>query len=427
MRRRAAARFGAAGGCDRSQPPRCAATCGSSATRRSETSGSASRAWAPLHSANFALDLLAYCASDLHGGAADVAASPLASALWPRSSLAAFASASSSTRPRYHELHELRLLPLASGGLAPLGSGDYVVAGAAQQALLPHLAPQFVSAACADHAKLGPSSATRLEWLRALKLRDLTLELLSRELRLNLAADPSLLHALWEHVRAKAAGGENGLGAAHLQEIVSAFGHMKLLPLRGGEVVLTHAVRHTFVLPQALLDATLPSSDPPPPPLPPPTALPPPADAEAAASSRRAVVAEPPPAAGGLSLGRRARVARRASAERRLCSPRRRRRRRRPRLLHPARRRQRRRRARARRRLRSAGHGEKGAHRGRRCRSAARAASCARLRRHTRAGARSRRALSGTGYQDEPPDLAEASPLMARSREARRASLARGV
>ena len=109
----------------------------------------ASRAWAPLHSANFALDLLAYCASDLHGGAADVAASPLASAL-SRSSLAAFASASSSTRPRYHELHELRLLPLASGGLAPLGSGDYVVAGAAQQALLPHLAPQFVSAARAQ-------------------------------------------------------------------------------------------------------------------------------------------------------------------------------------------------------------------------------------------------------------------------------------
>ena len=215
----------------------------------------ASRAWAPLHSANFALDLLAYCASDLHGGAADVAASPLASAL-SRSSLAAFASASSSTRPSLPRAARAATAAVGVGGLAPLGPGDYVVAGAAQQALLPHLAPQL-SPPHAPTTRSSPLFRDSTEWLRALKLRDLTLELLARaapQPRRRPVVTPRAMGA-----RPRKGGGrrERAGRCAPSGDRLCVWAH-EAAALRGGEVVLTHAVRHTFVLPQALLDATLP-------------------------------------------------------------------------------------------------------------------------------------------------------------------------
>ena len=85
----------------------------------------ASRAWAPLHSANFCLDLMAFCLRDL-------------------------------SERSYSELRELHLLPLASGALGRLGASDGIlVASAKQQALLPHLAPRFASAQCVAHPQVG--------------------------------------------------------------------------------------------------------------------------------------------------------------------------------------------------------------------------------------------------------------------------------
>ena len=107
----------------------------------------ATRAWAPLHSPSFCLELLSECARDLpsHGG-----------------------------RASHRELVGLHLLPLRSGGLAPVGGTPYLVAGSRPQALLPHLAPRFVHPLCIEHPA-GAPLFTDEAFLRAAGLQPLEL------------------------------------------------------------------------------------------------------------------------------------------------------------------------------------------------------------------------------------------------------------
>ena len=152
----------------------------------------ATRAWAPLHSPSFCLELLSECARDLppHGG-----------------------------RASHRELVGLHLLPLRSGGLAPVGGTAYLVAGSRPQALLPHLAPRFVHPLCIEHPACAPLF-TNAAFLRCAGLQPLELPLLARELQPPHRPPREWLHDFWASAapltppRADGAYGAGGAGTA---------------------------------------------------------------------------------------------------------------------------------------------------------------------------------------------------------------------
>ena len=137
----------------------------------------ASHAWAPLHSPSFALELLSECARDLPprgGGGGRV------------------------TKASHRDLLDLQLLPLRTGGLAPVGghATPYLVAGARAQTLLPHLAPRFVHPLCVETAA-GAPLFTDAAFVRAANLQLLDLPLLARELRPPPHPPREWLHDFW--------------------------------------------------------------------------------------------------------------------------------------------------------------------------------------------------------------------------------------
>jgi len=72
----------------------------------------------------------------------------------------------------HRDLLDLHLLPLRTGGLAPVGghATPYLVAGARAQTLLPHLAPRFVHPLCVETAA-GAPLFTDAAFVRAAKLQ----------------------------------------------------------------------------------------------------------------------------------------------------------------------------------------------------------------------------------------------------------------
>lgn len=209
--------------------------------------------WSELFAANFALDMLAFCLQDL-------------TQLAPSESIDTDTSfnvrlLSDGMRvkrvlrtDRTSEIEGLFLLPLATGAMSHLGCQEsYIVASRRQQALLPHLKHCFVNAQCVEHKEVGHLFLESREFLKAARLREFDLELLSSQMKVTNAPSQELLHAFWHTVLTQVHSTTNGIGSEHVVQLSTLFASRPLLPIRNDSPQAVAELSRTLVLPQHLL------------------------------------------------------------------------------------------------------------------------------------------------------------------------------